>query len=489
MFVLAMSDFSESEVGSSRASDYHICLRKIHLVKYACLIYGRAMISIPGPQSSRAMLTWRWLREPTELLDECADKFGEIFCLKTYAHNDIMIVSNIEAIQQIFAATYDDVHQRKHFEYNRFLGHQSMFVLEGIPHQQMRRSVMPALGPSQMKGSLALVSSLADEALDTWPLNTKVSIQSAMQALLLQTTLKLLLGAAPQGRVDSLARVFSDTYEAFASPLMIVPLKLQARYGYGPWNRLVRLSEQARALLQAEICERRSAGQMQGVDVLSALLSATHPSNRLLTDEEICDSLLALFMAGHHTTANALSWSFDSLLQSPEAHRRLQEEVREHWNGDAANLERVLSLPILDATVREVLRLRPIFPVTTRILARPMRLLGYDLPANTVVVPCIYLAQRRPDAFPQPHKFLPERFLHQGQAPPEWMPFGGGVRRCVGSSPVLMQMKVILATILRRATMDRFPGPPAKMVRAFISIAPSGGVPAVLTARADSRSC
>jgi cytochrome P450 len=133
--------------------------------------------------------------------------------------------------------------------------------------------------------------------------------------------------------------------------------------------------------------------------------------------------------------------------------------------------------------VREVLRLHPIFAGVRRDLSRPVRILGYDLPAGTKVVPCIYLAQRRPDAFPEPERFLPDRFLQQRPAPFEWMPFGGGVRRCVGGVAAPVQMKVVLSAILRRAVLRPAPGPRVRTVSAFISLAPSGGVPAVLVSR------
>jgi cytochrome P450 len=148
------------------------------------------------------------------------------------------------------------------------------------------------------------------------------------------------------------------------------------------------------------------------------------------------------------------------------------------------NLEQVMTLPLLDATVREVLRLHPIFPGTYRELWRPMRLCGHDLPAGTRVVACIYLVQRRADLFAEPSRFLPERFLNRTPTPCEWIPFGGGLRRCPGGAAALGHLKVVISTILCRAVLRPLSGPPRRAVRAFISLAPSGGVPAVLVSRA-----
>lgn len=452
-------------------------------------------MSLPGPQSSRLIQTLNWRYRPTEFLTDCAARYGEIFRLRTYMDGDLVMVWNPEAIQQIFACGYEQVHQPKDEQFAALLGGSSLFVLEGAAHQQLRRAVLPILGPGPMKATAALIQPLVDEALEAWPLGARFSLQAALQELLLKTTLRLLFGteeAGARGCVAALAQVFAETYEHFASPLMLVPIGWQSRSGRGPWVRLLELAGRARAVITAEIVRRRAAGERgrSGADVLSQLLGARPPCGHGLSDAEICDTLIALFMAGHDTTANALSWAFVHLLEEPALWARLVEELQGARGGP--DWERVLALPLLDATVREVLRLHPIFPATFRDLRQPLRILGHELAAGTRVVPCIYLAQRRPDAMPQPERFWPERFLGRERElmPVPWIPFGGGVRRCVGSSVVLVQMKAVLATILARARMRPGPGPwvgagpRVRAVRAFISLAPSGGVPAVLVSRA-----
>lgn len=441
------------------------------------------MRPVPETRLSRALQTWLWIRRPTDLLDLGSVECGDLFAIRTYFYSRLIVVGGLEGIQRIFGSTYDQLDQRKGPAFGRFLGENSLFVLDGSPHGQMRHAVMPTLGPNQTKGQLQQLASLVDGAIDTWPIGTRFSMQETMQELLLRSTLLMLLGAAAPERMTQLARVFASTYREFSNPLMVGYLKQQEQYQVGPWPRLLQLSSQARALLTAELSDRRARRTKEGTDVLSLLIQTIHPTKRELSTDEICDSLIALFMAGHHTTANALSWTFYELLRDPMILHRLQQEVRQVWGSSEMPTEQVLSLPLLDATVREVLRLRPIFPVTTRTLRQPMEIQGFSIPANSIVLPAIYLAQRNPQAFPEPHRFLPDRFLGLRQAPAEWMPFGGGVRRCVGSSPVLMQMKVILATILRRISMRRVSGPPAQMVRAFISNAPTGGVPVVVTER------
>lgn len=441
------------------------------------------MHSPPEVGIHKALQTWLWIRRPTDLLERARAECGDIFSIQSYFYSRLVVVAGTEGIQRIFAATYEQLDQRKGPSFAKFLGANSLFVLDGSAHGQLRHAIMPALGPNQTKGQLLQLASIVDDEIDRWPLDTPFAMQTKMQSLLLQTTLHMLLGAATPAVVGRLASVLSATYEVFSNPLMVGYHDHQERLGIGPWPKLLQLAGQARELLTAAAQDRRDGVTPTGSDVLSLLLETSHPSKRSLTDDEICDSLMALFMAGHHTTANALSWTFYELLRDPMILTRLQDEVRSVWTAGLLPIEKVLTLPLLDATVREVLRLRPIFPVTTRTLRQPMQILDYTLPENTIVIPAIYLAQRCPVAFPEPHRFLPDRFLGLKQAPPEWMPFGGGVRRCVGSSPVLMQMKTILATALRRITLRRVAGPPAQMARAFISNAPTGGVPVRMTGR------
>ncbi|MFO0576321.1 MAG: cytochrome P450 [Polyangia bacterium] len=448
-------------------------------------------------------MNWRY--RPTEFLTDCAARYGEIFRLRTYMDGDLVMVVHPDAIQQIFACGYEQVHQPKDEQFAALLGRSSLFVLEGAAHQQLRRAVLPILGPGPMKATAALIQPVIDEELESWPLGARFSLQAALQSLLLKTTLRMLFGAgaaSSRGCAAALAPIFAETYEHFASPLMLVPIGWQSRSRRGPWVRLLELADRAREIIRSEIAQRRSeitqrraAGEpgREGADVLSQLLGApppcAHAAPSGLGDAEICDTLIALFMAGHDTTANALSWTFVHLLQEPALWARLVAELAGAVGRGGVDWERVLALPLLDATVREVLRLHPIFPATFRDLRQPLRILGHELPAGTRVVPCIYLAQRRPDAVPEPERFLPERFLG-GEPPAPWIPFGGGVRRCVGSSAVLVQMKAVLATILVRARLrpGAGPQPQVRAVRAFISLAPSGGVPAVLVSRAGRAS-
>ena len=237
------------------------------------------MTSIPGPQSSRLIQTLNWRYRPTEFLSDCAARYGEIFRLRTYMDGDLVMVVHPDAIQQIFACGYEQVHQPKDEQFAALLGRSSLFVLEGAAHQQLRRAVLPILGPGPMKATAALIQPVVDEEIESWPLGARFGLQAALQSLLLKTTLRLLFGAGAESTracATALAPIFAETYEHFASPLMLVPIGWQSRSGRGPWVRLLELAERARSIMRSEIARRRAAGEAgrDGADVLSQLLGA-----------------------------------------------------------------------------------------------------------------------------------------------------------------------------------------------------------------------
>jgi cytochrome P450 family 135 len=190
-----------------------------------------------------------------------------------------------------------------------------------------------------------------------------------------------------------------------------------------------------------------------------------------MEERELRDQLMTLLLAGHETTATALAWAFDLLFRAPDKLRRLREEVDD--GGHA----------YLDAVIEETLRIRPVVPFVGRQLRNGAELGGYQLPVGTVVMPAIYLTHTRSDLYPDPYAFVPERFLDSGTETYSWIPFGGGTRRCIGGAFAQFEMRVVLATILRRADLRSATDEPQRMVRRNVTLSPREGTPAVLTAR------
>jgi cytochrome P450 len=207
-------------------------------------------------------------------------------------------------------------------------------------------------------------------------------------------------------------------------------------------------------------------------DIFSMLVQARDEDGQAMTDRELRDELMTLLLAGHETTATGLAWTFELLFRRPAARERATAEAREGAEHDYA-----------DAVVKETLRLRAPIPLVARRLTAPMRLDGHELPAGTRVAPCIYLTHRLPDLYPDPEAFRPERFLDQPADTYSWLPFGGGVRRCLGASFATYEMRVVLQTVLARARLRAASRRPARVTRRAIVLAPSRGVEAVLEER------
>ncbi len=198
-------------------------------------------------------------------------------------------------------------------------------------------------------------------------------------------------------------------------------------------------------------------------DILSLLLQARHEDGSAMSDQELRDELVTLLVAGHETTATSLSWALERMVRTPGTLERLREEALA--GGDE----------YADAVVKETLRLRPVIPIVVRRTTEPVQIGGYELPAGVTVAPCIYLVQRRADVYPDPYAFRPERFLEQPAGTYTWLPFGGGVRRCIGATFAMFEMKVVLAAIARRVSLSAADPAPERIVRRAITLTPSRG--------------
>jgi cytochrome P450 len=251
-----------------------------------------------------------------------------------------------------------------------------------------------------------------------------------------------------------------------------------------PWSPLIRAKAELDELLHAAIRARRapSARGADG-DVLSMLLAARDESGQPMSDQELHDEMLTLVLAGHETSATALAWTVYHLLANPDAMARVRTEldqvVGRRGAAAAPGLDDLSRLEWIDAAIKETLRLTPIVPFVARKLAAPARIGGRDLPAGVVALACIYLAHRRPELWTEPARFDPGRFLGRRIDPYHYFPFGGGTRRCLGMAFAGYEMKIALATILSRVSLEPVPGTHVRVVRRGVTFAPSGGMPVV----------
>jgi cytochrome P450 len=246
-------------------------------------------------------------------------------------------------------------------------------------------------------------------------------------------------------------------------------------------HNLLKPRKQADVLLYEAIRARRATqqGETERDDVLGMLLAARDEDGSPMSDEEVRDELVTALVAGHETTAITLAWAVQAIASHPEVRERLEAELREAGfvgEGGALDVERLGELEYLDAVIKETLRLRPVIAVVGRVLQVPMLVDGREIPAHTIVAPCVYLTHHDEQYYSEPEAFRPERFLGHTPEPDIWLPFGGGIRRCIGAAFASVEMKVVLATVLSRARLELVEQKAPRVVRRAIAFAPRGGV-------------
>jgi cytochrome P450 len=298
-----------------------------------------------------------------------------------------------------------------------------------------------------------------------------------MQGITLQVIIRTVFGVDEGPRFRELADVLTRTLDAGAWPGLFFSFMQRDLGRFSPWGRFVRLMGRASEILRGEIRRGLATGTAGRADVLAMLLDARDEAGQPLTEDEVHDELVTLLVAGHETTATSLAWALRWILPDRALLGRLRDEIAT----TAGDPQRIAKLEMLDATVRETLRLQPIVPVVGRVLQHRMTIRGLDLPAGTAVAPAIYLVNRRAALYPEPNRFHPARFLTFKPSPWEWLPFGGGLRRCIGAAFAVYEMKMVLAAMLPRIDA-RLARDDVRLSRRGITITPAGGLPIVVTA-------
>jgi cytochrome P450 family 110 len=445
-----------------------------------------------GPSLPRAFQMMHWIRRPIPFMEDCARAYGDPFTIGFPAipgtperaqRPTFVFFAHPDAIRDIF--TGDETVLRAG-DANAFLepvlGPNSLLVLDGARHLRERRLMQPPFHGERMQAYADVMREVTDRVVDGWPVGQPFPIHTEMQHITLEVILRTVFGVDEGLRLARLRDLLTRLLTYATSPLALL-LRLELG-GLTPWGRLVRVMRDVDALLHAEITRRRTEGVDGRSDVLSMLVAARDEQGRPMTDQELRDEMFTLLVAGHETTATSLAWAFHRILAHPEVQARLADELGRVVGRGPLQARDLPQLEYLDATVKETLRLMPILPVVGRWLAAPARIGGVDLPAGVIATPCIYLAHRRPDVWPEPEAFRPERFVGARPSPYTFLPFGGGVRRCLGMAFALYEMKIVLATVLARVVLRAAPGSSVRVVRRSITLAPSHGMPVVVDALA-----
>jgi cytochrome P450 len=404
----------------------------------------------------------RWIAQPLQMLDDYHRRYGSVFTLTSLREGQFVIVADPLLVREIFKAPNDVLlaGAGNATLLEPMLGKYSLLTLDGDEHLRQRKLLTPAFHGERIQAFTRTMRDVTEAAIAGWPRDAPFALHPTMQSITLDVILQTVFGLANLARSGRLRGSLVELLDVETRPWLMFPGILGVDPFKYPWLRLSRLKQVVDDELYAIIAAARTAGGT-GSDALAMMVEQG------MADVEIRDELMTLLLAGHETTATALAWTFDQLLANPHALARLRDEL-------AAGRD-----DYLDAVIRETLRVRPIVPLVGRYVAQPYRLGKWTLPVGTRVAPSIYLLGRRPDAYPEPERFRPERWLGVKPDPYTWLPFGGGTRRCIGMAFAQLEMRVVLQTIVARVELIRV-GEPARVTRRGITLAPSDGARVVI---------
>lgn len=428
----------------------------------------------------------QWVADPVGYMETAAQKYPDIFASQIVGFDGALVfINEPQAIQQILT------NDRKQFsapgELNGILkpilGDTSVFMLDGDRHRKRRQLVMPAFHGARMQNYGQLIFDLTTKVfkkLDANQTQNKSFLaRDAMQDISLQIILQAVFGLYDGDRSQQLKKLMTKMTELFNSPLTSAALffpSLQKDIGaWSPWGNFVRQKEQIDRLIYLEISERRANLDPSRTDILTMLISSSDEDGQGMTDVELHDELLGLLLAGHETTATAMSWALYWIHRLPDIKEKLLQELKSVT--EPTDWMSIFKLPYLTAVCNETLRIYPVAMLTfPRMVVEPVELLGHKLESNTIVMGCIYLVHHREELYPDADQFKPERFLDRQFSPYEFMPFGGGVRRCIGEALAQFEMKIVLATILSNFDLELCDRKPVKPRRRGVTLAPAGGI-------------
>ena len=414
----------------------------------------------------------RWMAGPVRFMKSLQERHGDVFTIHLLQEAPWVIVSDPALVKQVFTASTETLYagqQKRILE--PVLGSSSVLLTDGEQHMRLRKLLMPMFHSSRLDDYQETMRMVAEAEIERWPAGVAAPAASRMNAIALEVILRTVLGLAEKEGEAPLRTSLEQLMEFLATPRGLVALGESSRLRDERFAEFHELLARVDKLIFAEISSRRKVDLRGRPDVLSLLLEARYEDGSLLSDRELRDELMTLVVAGHETTATSLAWALERLVRNPEALARTVAEARDGGG------------PYTEAVVRETLRIRPAFLVVPRLVRKPFQLGEYLIPPGVAVTPSIPLVHRRPDVYPDPEAFRPERFLERQPGTYTWIPFGGGVRRCIGAGFSLLEMRIVLSTLLARATVRMADAEPEPAIRRMLVMAPSRGARLVLEPR------
>jgi cytochrome P450 len=422
----------------------------------------------------RAAQTIGWIARTGPFLERCHERYGDVFSVRIAHEGTWVMLADPEHVRQVFTGDPKVFHAG---EANAILrpvvGDNSVLLLDEQQHLAQRKLLLPPFHGERMQRYGELMREVADQEIANWPHGEPLQLWPRMQAVTLEVIMRAVFGMEEGARLDELRQCLRTTLDWTTRPSQMAALAL-----LGP-ERLERMPgfrdryADVDALLYKEIRARRADEDLdERDDIMSLLLQARHEDGSPMSDEELRDELVTLLVAGHETTATALAWGIERLVRHPDKLERLREEALA--GGDE----------YVDAVAKETLRLRPVIPIVVRRVTEPVEIGGFTIPAGWKVGPCIYLMHRHASVYdPDPTAFRPERFLEKPAGTYTWIPFGGGIRRCIGASFAVFEMKTVLSAIARTVDLSAVRPEGEHVVRRAITLTPNRGAEVIARPR------
>jgi cytochrome P450 len=438
------------------------------------------LASPPEIPLSPTRQTLRFSVRQIEFVFGARRRLGEVFRMRTrVVEGGTVITSHPDHVRSLFTADPADAPSLTGESPLRpIVGPNSTLTALGERHMRQRKLLLPSFHGEAVARYTAMIADAADREIDRWPVGEPFALAPRMQAITLDVIMAGIFGiegrpqrGTPEHRLRQVIRRL-----VLLSTLPISQVAELLNTGsdepVGPTRAALGYLDHA---TYAVIRKRRAEADLgERTDILSMLLRATDDEGTPLTDRELRDELLTLVLAGHETTANSLAWTFERLVRAPAAYDRLREAVR----GGGADGEAVV-----EATIHEGMRSRPVIPVIGRRVTVPWQLGEYGVEADTPVLMSILLVHHREDVYPDPFAFRPERFLNRKPGTYEWIPFGGGIRRCLGATLAMAEQRVVMDAVARRTDLVAEDPAPERAVHRNVTMIPSRGARVVMRAR------
>lgn len=427
----------------------------------------------PGSNAPTLVQAFRYLRNPLGFLAASQRRYGDIFSVRFPAFGRIVYVARPELVKEVFTGAPAVFHagEANATVLEPALGPNSVLTLDDAPHMRQRKLLLPPFHGERVERYGELIVSLTREEMASWPLDEPFALRRHTQRITLGVIMRAVFGVHDEARLTRFEALIED-FARRVGTITAFPFMRRDLGRFSPWGRFVRSRQRLDAFIYEEIALRRAEpGYEERDDVLSLLLTARDEDGRPMSDAELRDELVTVLAAGHETTATGLAWAIERLVRNPNVLSRLRASLADGEDD------------YLNATVKETLRARPVIVDVARKLTAPATVGGYELPAGTFVLPAIAALHYREDIFPAPREFRPERFLDGKADNYAWIPFGGGVRRCIGAAFAEYEMRTILREFVTRVELRPAEAKDEAVRVRNITLAPAKGTRVVMSSR------